>query len=396
MPEPGIADRDFNLPTTDRKQFRRRSKSRITLPGEYADFRLSDGRSMGEVMGDGFFGPESTDGGRPISESERQRIRDGNDPLAPMFRDDTRFAPRPEAVDGSGTKRDQSRASEPVKTSWPDYSADYMDPVPRSLSASATRVDGPVYLMPGQAKFHNGETDAIDRIAGAAAMAVSGLFESPLGIAHEDLGPLVNHSSEDTLTPIFGTIRGINEILIEGGTQLGDLALRAVAAPVIGGAVAVGQTLIELGTTKTTARRIMRDILAFSDAQMGAPAGGGARIGATARKGKRPKDFRPVESTLLFDDAERSGVLVKFLDRFPPGERSAIKEALRRSFVNGQEVAKTEVTRRGLGQVLSRPGGALAELELRKFEGQWNDRTKPVNPNRIYGTIYSNLPEEVT
>lgn len=95
MPEPGIDDRDFDRPTTGSKKFRRRSKARVKLPGEYAEFRLSDGRILREVMGEGAFAPESgADGGRSITQEEREKLRDGNWPLARMMREDPRMAPR--------------------------------------------------------------------------------------------------------------------------------------------------------------------------------------------------------------------------------------------------------------------------------------------------------------
>lgn len=96
MPESGIDDSNFGRPTKSRNKPRRRVGRRLKLPGEYAEFRLKDGRFLGEVLGDSFFGPETgSDGGRPISDSERQRIRDGNYPLAGMFQNDPRFRPRP-------------------------------------------------------------------------------------------------------------------------------------------------------------------------------------------------------------------------------------------------------------------------------------------------------------
>ena len=101
MPEPGIGDSNFDHPTSDRKKPRRRPPARMKLPGEYAEFRLNDGRYLGEVMGGDFFGPESgVNGGRPISDSERQGIRDGNYALAGMFRDDSQFRPQSEAEAG--------------------------------------------------------------------------------------------------------------------------------------------------------------------------------------------------------------------------------------------------------------------------------------------------------
>lgn len=104
MPEPGIDDRSFDRPTTDRKKFRRRSKSRVKLPGEYAEFRLSDGRPLGEVMGDGFFRPASeSHGDKPIVKSIREQSREDNSPLARIMRDDPRIAPRGEPAGTPGS-----------------------------------------------------------------------------------------------------------------------------------------------------------------------------------------------------------------------------------------------------------------------------------------------------
>ena len=67
MPEPGIGGRDFKNPTANRRKPRRRPPARIKLPGEYAGFRLEDGRFLGEVMGESFFLPESGSGnGEPL------------------------------------------------------------------------------------------------------------------------------------------------------------------------------------------------------------------------------------------------------------------------------------------------------------------------------------------
>jgi hypothetical protein len=65
MPEPGITDRSFNRPTTDREKPRRRRpggkrpRKPIKLPREYADFQLEDGRQAVEVLGESFFEPEA-------------------------------------------------------------------------------------------------------------------------------------------------------------------------------------------------------------------------------------------------------------------------------------------------------------------------------------------------
>jgi len=96
MPEPGFNDPDFNRPVTGRT--RRRNGKPVKLPVEYTEFRLSDGRFLGEVLGEGFFDVENS---QPIPESERQQIRDGNYALAGMFREDPQFRSRPEPADGS-------------------------------------------------------------------------------------------------------------------------------------------------------------------------------------------------------------------------------------------------------------------------------------------------------
>lgn len=98
MPEPGITDRNFNDPTSDRQKPRRRkSRPRLQIPGEYAEFRLEDGRFLGEVMEPDFFGPDSGS----VTEEQREKLREGNYPLARMVRDDPdSFAPRPEAEAG--------------------------------------------------------------------------------------------------------------------------------------------------------------------------------------------------------------------------------------------------------------------------------------------------------
>lgn len=352
MPEPGFSDPDFNRPTTKPprgpvpgRAGRKRPPARKKLPLEFAEFRLNDGRALGDVVGPGFFGPPSgSGGGPPLPRDVLDRLMENRSPLGGIMRDDPRIAPRPAA---RNTEQDhQGITGELPMPPIPDYSADYMDPVPRSLSESTARADGPVYLMPGQAKFHDGETNAIDRIAGAAAMAVSGLFESPLGIAHDDLGPLVNQSREDTLTPIFGTIRGINEILIEGGTQLGDLALRTAAAPFIGGISAVGQAAIESGMTSTWARRLVRDLYIVNEVSLAAMA---VNPMALARPG-RPIQSPSLRSADTFvHEKNASRVLDRHLKTLPPEQREATKRGLQKSYEEGQRTARKEIELRDLG-----------------------------------------------
>ena len=70
----------------DLKRFRRR-RSRKKLPAEFAEFRLADGRTLREVMGDRFFGSArgGAGGGRFMSKAVRDRLRQGagNAPASP-------------------------------------------------------------------------------------------------------------------------------------------------------------------------------------------------------------------------------------------------------------------------------------------------------------------------
>ena len=66
----------------DRNSYRRRA--RVKLPAEYADFKLADGRTLREVMGDNFFGPAvGSGGGKWMSEGVRERLRRGEAWRAP-------------------------------------------------------------------------------------------------------------------------------------------------------------------------------------------------------------------------------------------------------------------------------------------------------------------------
>lgn len=47
----------------DGNGYRRRSSGRMKLPAEFADFKLADGRTLREVMGDRFFGSAGGSGG---------------------------------------------------------------------------------------------------------------------------------------------------------------------------------------------------------------------------------------------------------------------------------------------------------------------------------------------
>lgn len=98
MPEPGASDRNFDHPTTDRNpgtdrvrsdsqsrdpadrnRYRRKPGGRSRLPAEYADFKLADGRTLRDVMGDGFFGSAGkAAGGKWLSKGVLEKLRQGN------------------------------------------------------------------------------------------------------------------------------------------------------------------------------------------------------------------------------------------------------------------------------------------------------------------------------
>ena len=65
-----------------RNRPRRLSKGPMKLPSEYADFKLADGRSLREVMGDKFFGAAGAGGdGKFMSKGVRERLAKGNAPV---------------------------------------------------------------------------------------------------------------------------------------------------------------------------------------------------------------------------------------------------------------------------------------------------------------------------
>jgi hypothetical protein len=77
MPEHGVNDRNFSRPTT--KSLRgpignRPGGRRPRIPREYAEFRLEDGRYLGEVLEPDFFGPESGH----VTKQQREELRVGN------------------------------------------------------------------------------------------------------------------------------------------------------------------------------------------------------------------------------------------------------------------------------------------------------------------------------
>jgi hypothetical protein len=54
----------------------------MKLPAEYADFKLADGRTLRDVMGDKFFGSVGkSGGGKWMSKGVRERLREGGSPF---------------------------------------------------------------------------------------------------------------------------------------------------------------------------------------------------------------------------------------------------------------------------------------------------------------------------
>lgn len=64
-----------------RNRYRRRV--RMKLPAEFADFKLADGRTLRDVMGDRFFGSAGgSGGGKWMSRGVRERLREGGSPFS--------------------------------------------------------------------------------------------------------------------------------------------------------------------------------------------------------------------------------------------------------------------------------------------------------------------------
>ena len=74
-------DTDQDRDPSDRNRYRRRSPGRMQLPAEFADFKLADGRTLRDVMGDRFFGAGvGAGGGKWMSKGVRERLLEGGWP----------------------------------------------------------------------------------------------------------------------------------------------------------------------------------------------------------------------------------------------------------------------------------------------------------------------------
>jgi len=66
----------------DRNRYRRKPGGRSRLPAEYADFKLADGRTLRDVMGDGFFGSAGqAAAGKWLSKGVLEKLRQGSLPI---------------------------------------------------------------------------------------------------------------------------------------------------------------------------------------------------------------------------------------------------------------------------------------------------------------------------
>ena len=83
----------------DRNGYRRRSGGRMKLPAEFAEFKLADGRTLREVLGDRFFGAGvGARGGKWMSKGVRERLLKNGRP-DPGARAGTRRAERQARID---------------------------------------------------------------------------------------------------------------------------------------------------------------------------------------------------------------------------------------------------------------------------------------------------------
>ena len=94
------------------------------------------------------------------------------------------------------------------------------------------------------------------RIAGAAMTAISDLFDQPLGLSRESMGRLIAQPGDESTD----MIKTFNQVVLGGSSIAGDLAFRAVAAPIIGGIAAVSQAAREFGMDDTQSRKLERDL----------------------------------------------------------------------------------------------------------------------------------------
>ena len=165
------------------------------------------------------------------------------------------------------------------------------------------------------------------RIADAAKRAVTDLFEAPLGLSNESLGPLINQKPADYegargATSLFRTF---NKVLIQGGSQALDVAGRLALAPLAGGIAAVTQAARESGMSETDARKLERD---FNALAVSAGVVSGGMLGGPPRAPWPRRVLAESDLRGVIDDAVRT---------LPREARAGVKESLRDAFKTGEE-----------------------------------------------------------
>ena len=168
------------------------------------------------------------------------------------------------------------------------------------------------------------------RIAGAARRAVADLFEAPLGLSDETMGPLINQGPEDFqgARGAASLFRTFNKVFIQGGSQVLDAAGRSALAPLVGGIAAVTQAAREVGMSETGARKLERDLNAIA---VSASVASGGMLGGPPRVPWPRRVLAEADLRGVIDDAVRT---------LPREARTGVKEKLRDAFKAGEEAGK--------------------------------------------------------
>jgi len=124
------------------------------------------------------------------------------------------------------------------------------------------------------------------RVAEAAGDAIGHLFSGDFGMRREELGSLVAQTPEER-TGLMALPKAFNEVLIRGGISALDVTMRALSAPLVGGAAAVAQIARESGMDSEKASKLELEILALAPvalAAVGQPGGRAPAFRAKARE----------------------------------------------------------------------------------------------------------------
>jgi hypothetical protein len=185
-------------------------------------------------------------------------------------------------------------------------------------------LDGPKSLMVGQAAALGRGIVAVSNVGKAAKDAVAMLFEPDLGMSKENLALFTNQTPEDfaSLSPL-ALARTFNGMTLPAITATLDVGMRAALAPVLAGAVAVGQVAQELGMSDGDAHRLTRDILMIVDMA-------GIAFGTA-----------PAQTLSTFRMAAREKVLAA-ADTLPAADRLAAAQRMAAALDEGTVVAARE------------------------------------------------------